>query len=202
MLFLIIGVIYERRHTREISEYGGLAHVMPKYAIVFAFAMLSSAGLPLLNGFVGEFTILQGAFEANRAWAAFAVSGVILGAAYLLWLYQRTMLGQITNGENLHLPDLSFREMAVFAPFIAWAIWIGIYPKPYFDVLEKPVAQIVERVRPGYYTGAQSANAPPAVGRTPPSPAGPPAGLPVLSQERVPGDPRGPGGPPHNSGAQ
>jgi NADH-quinone oxidoreductase subunit M len=159
MLFLIIGIIYERRHTRDIAEYGGLAHVMPKYAVVFAFAMLSSAGLPLLNGFVGEFTILQGAFEANRVWAAFAVSGVILGAAYLLWLYQRTMLGQITNGKNLHLPDLSFREMAVFAPFIAWAIWIGIYPKPYFDVLEKPVQQIVERVRPGYYAGAQSANA-------------------------------------------
>jgi NADH-quinone oxidoreductase subunit M len=154
MLFLIIGIIYERRHTRDIWEYGGLAHVMPKYAIVFAFAMLSSAGLPLLNGFIGEFTIMQGAFEANRIWAAFAVTGVILGAAYLLWLYQRTMLGQITNGKNLHLQDLSFREMAVFAPFIAWAIWIGIYPKPYFDVLEKPVAQIVERVRPGYYAGA------------------------------------------------
>src|SRR5436190_7438725 len=154
MLFLIIGVIYERRHTREISEYGGLAHVMPRYAIVFAFALLSSAGLPLLNGFVGEFTIMQGAFEANRIWVAFAVTGVVLGAAYLLWLYQRTMLGQITNGKNLHLPDLSFREMAVFAPFIAWAIWIGIYPKPYFDVLEKPVAQIVERVRPGYYAAA------------------------------------------------
>ena len=153
MLFLIIGIIYERRHTREIYEYGGLAHVMPKYAIVFAFAMLSSAGLPLLNGFVGEFTIMQGAFEANRAWAAFSVAGVILGAAYLLWLYQRTMLGQITNGKNLHLRDLSFREMAVFAPFIVWAIWIGIYPKPYFDVLEKPVQQIVERVRPGYYAG-------------------------------------------------
>src|SRR5712664_2540655 len=153
MLFLIIGIVYERRHTREIAEYGGLAHVMPRYAIVFAFAMLSSAGLPLLNAFVGEFHSMQGAFEANRIWAAFSVTGVILGAAYLLWLYQRTMLGQITNGKNLHLPDLSFREMAVFAPLIAWSIWIGIYPKPYFDVLEKPVAQIVERVRPGYYAG-------------------------------------------------
>ncbi len=135
MLFLVIGVIYERRHTREISEYGGLAHVMPKFAIIFAIAMLSSAGLPLLNGFVGEFTILQGAFEANRAWAAFAVTGVILGAAYLLWLYQRTMLGQVTNGKNLHLPDMSFREVAMFLPLIAWAVWIGVYPKPYFDIL-------------------------------------------------------------------
>src|ERR1700756_2839976 len=131
MLFLIIGVIYERRHTREISEYGGLAHVMPKYATVFAFAMLSSAGLPLLNGFIGEFTILQGAFEANRGWAACAVTGVVLGAAYLLWLYQRTMLGQVTNGKNLTIPDMNFRELAVFAPLIVWAVWIGIYPKPY-----------------------------------------------------------------------
>ena len=151
MLFLVIGVIYERRHTREIAEYGGLAHVMPRFAKVFAFAMLSSIGLPLLNGFVGEFTILQGAFEANRIWAAFAVTGVVLGAAYLLWLYQRTMLGQVTNAKNLKLRDLNFRECAVFAPLIVWAIWIGVYPKPYFDVLQKPVAEIVERVRPGYF---------------------------------------------------
>jgi NADH-quinone oxidoreductase subunit M len=171
MLFMVIGVIYERRHTREISEYGGLAHVMPKFAIVFAFAMLSSAGLPLLNGFVGEFTIMQGAFEANRAWAAFAVTGVILGAAYLLWLYQRTMLGQVTNGKNLTIPDMNFRELAVFAPLIAWAIWIGIYPKPYFDILQRPVTEIVERVRPGYF-GNSVRNAqllPPAPGARPPA---------------------------------
>src|SRR5437762_1507206 len=147
MLFLIIGVVYERRHTREIAEYGGLAHVMPKYAVVFAIAMLSSAGLPLLNGFVGEFTILQGAFERSWVWAAFAVTGVILGAAYLLWLYQRTMLGQITNGKNLTIPDLSMREIATFVPLIAWSIWIGIYPKPYFDILQRPVAEIVQRAR-------------------------------------------------------
>jgi NADH-quinone oxidoreductase subunit M len=151
MLFLVVGVIYERRHTRAIAEYGGLAHVMPGFAKVFAFAMLSSAGLPLLNGFVGEFTILQGAFEANRVWAAFAVTGVIFGAAYLLWLYQRTMLGQVTNGRNLGLRDMSLREWLVFAPLIAWAVWIGVYPKPYFEVLEKPVTQLVERVKPGYF---------------------------------------------------
>src|SRR5689334_13937809 len=129
MLFLIVGVVYERRHTREISEYGGLLQVMPIFTMVFLIAALSSMGMPPLNGFIGEFTIMQGAFEANRAWAAFSVAGVILGAAYLLWLYQRTMLGQITNSKNLHLPDLSLREMAVFAPLIAWSIWIGIYPK-------------------------------------------------------------------------
>jgi|SRR5579871_4583372 len=153
MLFLVIGVIYERRHTREIAEYGGLAHVMPKFAVIFAIAMLSSAGLPLLNGFIGEFTILQGAFEADRAWAAFAVTGVIFGAAYLLWLYQRTMLGEVTNTKNLGLPDMSFREVAVFLPLIAWAIWIGVYPKPYFDVLRQPVNEIVQRVRPDYFVG-------------------------------------------------
>jgi NADH-quinone oxidoreductase subunit M len=159
MLFLIVGVIYERRHTREIKEYGGLAHVMPNYAIVFAIAMLSSAGLPLLNGFVGEFTILQGAFDANKTWAAFAVLGVIFGAAYLLWLYQRTMLGDVTNEKNKGLPDLNWREWAVFLPLIAWAIAIGIYPKPYFDILEKPVQAIVLRVHQ-----AQNASVAPAGG--------------------------------------
>jgi NADH-quinone oxidoreductase subunit M len=165
MLFLIVGVIYERRHSREIKDYGGLAHVMPMYAFVFAFAMLSSAGLPLLNGFIGEFTILQGAFEASRAWAALAVTGVILGAAYLLWLYQRTMLGQITNPKNLHLPDLSLREWAVFLPFMACAVWIGVYPKPFFEVLDKPVAQLVERVRPDYYRAPAAVAAQPTPAR-------------------------------------
>jgi NADH-quinone oxidoreductase subunit M len=146
MLFLIIGVIYERRHTREIKEFGGLATVMPQYAVVFAIAMFSSAGLPLLNGFIGEFTILQGVFAANRVWCAFAASGIVLGAAYLLWLYQRTMLGEVTNEKNRLLPDLSAREWAVFMPLIVCAFWIGIYPKPFFDILDKPVASIVTRV--------------------------------------------------------
>src|SRR5215831_9805288 len=180
MLFLVIGVIYERRHTREIKEYGGLAHVMPKFAIIFAIAMLSSAGLPLLNGFIGEFTILQGAFEANRVWAAFAVTGVILGAAYLLWLYQRTMLGQVTNGKNLTIPDMTTREIAIFLPLIAWAVWIGVYPKPYFDILQKPVTEIVERVRPGYFgTGNQNAAVPVTTPR-----AGPEAGFADARQAR------------------
>jgi len=146
MLFLIIGVIYERRHTREISAYGGLAHVMPNFAVVFAIAMWSSAALPLLNGFIGEFTILSGAFAANKLWAALAAVGVILAAAYLLWLYQRTMLGEVTHEINRKLRDLSLREWVIFLPLIAWAFWIGIYPKPYFDVLEKPVHAIVKRI--------------------------------------------------------
>src|SRR5271157_3423703 len=92
-LFLIVGLIYERRHTREIKEFGGLSNVMPVYATLFMIVMLSSIGLPLLNGFIGEFTILQGAYEANWHWAAWAVTGIVLGAAYMLWLYQRTMFG-------------------------------------------------------------------------------------------------------------
>jgi NADH-quinone oxidoreductase subunit M len=148
LLFLIVGVIYERRHTREIKEYGGLANVMPAYATVFAIAMFSSAGLPLLNGFIGEFTILQGVFQANRTWAAVAASGIVLGAAYLLWLYQRTMLGEVTNEKNRRLPDLSLREWVVVAPLLVLIFWIGLYPKPYFDILDKPVSKILERVKP------------------------------------------------------
>ena len=143
MLFLIVGVVYDRRHTREIGEYGGLAHRMPLFATVFAFAMLSSAGLPLLNGFVGEFTILQGAFETNRVWAGLAVPGVVLGAAYLLWLYQRTMLGELTNPKNAQLPDLNLRELAVFAPLLVWAFWIGLYPKPFFTMMAPSVDKLV-----------------------------------------------------------
>ena len=113
-LFLIVGILYERRHTREISEYGGISTVMPVYATIALIMFLSSMGLPLLNGFVGEFTILQGAFMANRAWAAWAVPGVVLAAAYLLWLYQRVFFGKVTNPKNEKLLDLSARELATF----------------------------------------------------------------------------------------
>ncbi len=146
LLFLLVGAIYERRHTREISEYGGLAKVMPRFAMIFGITCFASAGLPSLNGFVGEFTILQGAFEANRVWAAFAVSGIVLAAAYLLWLFQRTMLGKIRHAANATLRDLNARELAYMTPLVICAFWIGLYPKPLFDVLARPVAAIVERV--------------------------------------------------------
>ncbi len=150
MLFLIVGVVYERRHTREISEYGGLLKVMPVFTMVFLIAALSSMGMPPLNGFIGEFTILQGAYLMSFNWAFWCSVGVALGAAYLLWLFQRTMLGNISE-KNEKLLDLSWREIAVFAPLIVWAFWIGLRPSQFLDVLERPVAQIVERVRPGYY---------------------------------------------------
>jgi NADH-quinone oxidoreductase subunit M len=150
MLFLIVGGAYERRHTRLIAEYGGLLRVMPVFTIVFFIAALSSMGMPGLNGFIGEITILQGAYQMSFNWAFWVVVGIALGAAYLIWLFQRTMLGE-TTPQNQGLTDLSRREIAVFAPLIAWAFWIGLYPKPFFRVLERPAAQIVERVRPGYY---------------------------------------------------
>src|SRR5208337_5265830 len=144
----------ERRHTREIREFGGLSNVMPIYATLFMIVMLSSIGLPLLNGFIGEFTILQGAFEVNWHWAAWAVVGIVLGAAYMLWLYQRTMFGPCDNPKNQVLKDLNFREVMTLVPLIIWAFWIGLYPKPYFKVLDKPVAAIVERVNPDFYRPA------------------------------------------------
>ena len=143
-LFLIVGILYERRHTREIAEYGGISNVMPVYATITMIMFLSSMGLPLLNGFVGEFTILQGAFTANWKWAAWAAPGVVLAAAYLLWLYQRVFFGTVTNPKNEKLHDLTPREILTFAPLIAAALWIGLYPKPFFQILDQPVNQIVQ----------------------------------------------------------
>jgi len=149
-LFLIVGIIYERRHTREIAEYGGLSHVMPAYATIFLIITMSSIGLPLLNGFIGEFTILAGAFQRQISWGAWGCLGIVLGAAYMLWLYQRMMFGQITNPKNETLKDLNLREYATLLPLVAMAFWIGIYPKPFFRIIEKPVNQIVEKVQPGF----------------------------------------------------
>ncbi|MFB3812719.1 MAG: NuoM family protein [Terriglobales bacterium] len=157
MLFLIVGVLYERRHTREIAEYGGISNVMPVYATVTLIAFMSSMGLPLLNGFIGEITILQGAFMESKAWAAWAVPGIVLGACYLLWLYQRVYFGPITNPKNEKLADLNFREIVVFAPLLVLAFWIGLYPKPFFQILETPVNQIVLTARPNYPIKAQPA---------------------------------------------
>jgi NADH-quinone oxidoreductase subunit M len=150
-LFLIVGVLYERRHTRKISEFGGLATPMPNFAAIYMIITLSSLGMPLLNGFIGEFAILRGAFEVNKAWAAWGVVGIVLGAAYLLWLYQRVMFGNVTNPANESLPDLNAREYATLIPLVLLAFWIGIYPAPLFRVLDVPVRQLVIRYDPEYY---------------------------------------------------
>src|SRR5579871_6252349 len=162
-LFLIVGVLYERRHTREIAEYGGISNVMPIYATITMIMFLSSMGLPLLNGFVGEFTILQGTFMENKMWAGLSVIGVILAAAYLLWLYQRVFFGTVTNPKNEKLHDLTGREILTFAPLVIVAFWIGLYPKPFFQILEQPVNQLVQNIRPGYpITTTQQASTSPA----------------------------------------
>ncbi len=149
-LFLIVGIVYERRHTREISEYGGLSKVMPMYAAVFGIMVMSSIGLPALNGFIGELLILVGVFVRNKIWAAVAASGIILGAAYMLWLYQRTMFGKLENPKNQGLKDLSVREFATFAPLIVLAFWIGLYPSPFIRRLDTSVAHVIARVSPEY----------------------------------------------------
>ncbi len=149
-LFLIVGIVYERRHTREISEYGGLSKVMPVYAAVFMIMMLSSIGMPALNGFIGEILILQGVFVVSKLWAGVAASGIVLGAAYMLWLYQRTMWGKVENPKNEGLKDLSLREFATFAPLIILAVWIGLYPKPFLDRLDTSVSRVMARVNAAY----------------------------------------------------
>jgi NADH-quinone oxidoreductase subunit M len=149
-LFLIVGIVYERRHTRMIAEYGGLSKTMPLYATLFLIMTMSSIGLPGLNGFIGEFAILQGAFQAAPWIAVLATTGIILGAAYMLWLYQRAMFGPI-NEVNSKMEDLNAREIAYFAPLVVVAFWIGLYPKPILAVLEKPVAKLVTQISPDFF---------------------------------------------------
>jgi NADH-quinone oxidoreductase subunit M len=153
-LFLIVGILYERRHTRMIADFGGLSAIMPVYATVFLIMTLSSIGMPTLNGFIGEFMVLQGVFADStyRLWAVWAAVGIVLGAAYMLWLYQRVMFGELEHQENRNLPDLNWREIATFVPLIILAFWIGLYPKVFLDYLHEPVNQIVERVRPNQFS--------------------------------------------------
>jgi NADH-quinone oxidoreductase subunit M len=161
-LFLIVGIVYERRHTREIAEYGGLSKVMPVYAAIFLIMTLSSIGLPALNGFIGEFLILLGVFVASKVWAVFAASGVVLGAAYMLYLYQRTMFGKIENPKNEGLSDLSHREFATFVPLLILAVWMGLFPSPFIHRLDTSVQHIVARVSPQYATKSAADCATPA----------------------------------------
>ena len=145
-LFLLVGIVYERRHNRLIAEYGGIAKVMPLYATFFLIITMSSIGLPTLNGFIGEFTILIGAFHHSWVWALFAASGIVLGAAYMLWLYQRVFFGELNNEKNFELADLNLREQWTLIPLIVLAFWIGLYPKPFFDRMQPTVDRVMERV--------------------------------------------------------
>lgn len=149
-LFLLVGIVYERRHTRNVSEFGGLSHVMPGYATVFLVMAMTAIGLPLLCVFISEFLAMRGAFEAQPAWAAWAALGIILNAGYMLWLYQRMFFGNIDNPKNEKLKDMSGREWAYMLPLVALSLWIGVYPKPFIDFIQKPVNAVVRQVRPNY----------------------------------------------------
>lgn len=145
-LFLVVGVIYDRKHTREIAAYGGLVHRMPKYALVFMVFMLASIGLPGTSGFVGEFLVLVGAFQRNSWVAALTATGVILGAAYMLYLYRRVIFGMLTKDSLKGILDLSPREALVFAPLLVVVIWMGVYPQPVLGVMHASVENIVGRL--------------------------------------------------------
>ena len=149
-LFLLVGIIYERRHTRNVAEFGGLSHVMPGYAAIFLGMVMTAIGLPLLAVFISEFLALRGAFEANPYWAAWAALGIILNAGYFLWLYQRMFFGTIDNPKNERLPDLKVREWAYMVPLMILSLWIGVYPKPFLEYIQQPVNAVVKQVRPDY----------------------------------------------------
>jgi NADH-quinone oxidoreductase subunit M len=146
-LFLCVGVIYDRMHTREIAAYGGLVHKMPAYALVFMVFMMASVGLPGTGGFVGEFLVLLGAFEANTWVATFLLTGVILGAAYMLYLYRRVVFGALEKEEVKKMLDMSSREWAVFAPLIVLTFWMGIYPSSFLDMMHVSVDHLLSQVQ-------------------------------------------------------
>ncbi|MGH9819324.1 MAG: proton-conducting transporter membrane subunit, partial [Pyrinomonadaceae bacterium] len=158
-LFVLVGFIYERRHTREITRLGGLANVMPIYATIFVITTMASIGLPFLNGFVGEFLIMLGTFQShaldyitilNWNWnyvaAMFAGTGVIFAAVYLLWLVQRVFFGKITNDKNRTLADLSWREIGLMIPLLFLMVFMGVYPKPFLNRSDASVKAIQEHV--------------------------------------------------------
>ena len=145
-LFLVVGVVYDREHSREIAHYGGLVERMPVYALTFMLFMLASVGLPGTGGFVGEFLVLLGAFQANSWVAAFAATGVILGACYMLYLYRRIIFGKLTKEHLAKITDMNKREIAVFAPLVVVTLWMGIYPTSFLDVMHVSVDNLLKSV--------------------------------------------------------
>ncbi|HEU5193301.1 MAG TPA: NADH-quinone oxidoreductase subunit M [Methylomirabilota bacterium] len=145
-LFLMVGMIYERRHTRLIAEFGGLWKVIPAFSALFLLVTLSSVGLPGLNGFVGEFLVLLGAFQVNFWLAALAATGIIFAAVYLLWMYQRVIFGEVTHEENTRLTDLSPREWAVLVPVLVFIVWIGVAPSVFTGKTEATIAALLAQV--------------------------------------------------------
>ncbi|HEV7370882.1 NADH-quinone oxidoreductase subunit M [Arenibaculum sp.] len=153
-LFLCVGVVYDRLHTREIARYGGLVNNMPKYAVVFLLMTLASVGMPGTSGFVGEFLVLLGAFRDNTWVATLAATGMILGAGYMLWLYRRVVFGKLTRDDVKTMLDLEPREMAIFAPLVLLVLWMGIYPATFIDVFSVSVENLIETYQTALADGA------------------------------------------------
>ncbi|CAI2718702.1 NADH-quinone oxidoreductase subunit M [Nitrospina watsonii] len=150
-LFLMVGMIYDRRHTRLISEFGGIAKVIPVFTICFMIATLSSIGLPGTNGFVGEFLILLGIFQVNGFYAGLATTGVIFAACYMLWMFQRVMFLKIEKPENEKLTDMTGRELGVMVPLIVLIFWIGFYPTPFTKTFDASIDKLVKQVDPAQF---------------------------------------------------
>ena len=150
-LFIIVGMIYERRHTRDMDAFGGLWKVLPVYAVLTLIVTLSSMGLPGLNGFVGEFTILLGAFGSEAigtSWyAGLAAIGVILAAVYMLYMFQKMFMGPVDKEENRTLKDLNLREIITLVPLLIFIFWIGLYPKPFFSLMAPAVDKLVAAIQ-------------------------------------------------------
>jgi NADH-quinone oxidoreductase subunit M len=145
-LFLLVGVVYERRHTRLLADYGGLGKTMPVYTTFFIIAVLSSVGLPGLNGFIGEFLILAGTFQTHPTAAIIAATGVILAAIYLLWLVQKVFFGPITNDENRNVPDIAWNEIAAMIPLVVFMVWIGVHPTTFLKKMEPSVQHLMTQI--------------------------------------------------------
>ncbi|HEY8205857.1 MAG TPA: proton-conducting transporter membrane subunit, partial [Myxococcaceae bacterium] len=150
-LFLLFGMLYERRHTRLISDFGGIARVMPMFAAAFLIVTFSSIAVPGTNGFVGELLVLVGTFKSSLStwYGALAATGVILGAAYMLWMVQRVFFGPLVHRENAHLKDLGVRELITALPLVVAALWMGLQPQPFLERLQGPTERFVARVNVG-----------------------------------------------------
>jgi NADH-quinone oxidoreductase subunit M len=144
-LFLCVGVIYDRMHTREIARYGGLAERMPVYAFFFMVFMLANVGLPGTGGFIGEILVLVGLFQVSTWAATLAGTGVVLSAAYMLWLYRRVIFGKLTKSDLKSITDMNYREVAVFTPLLVLTILMGVYPMPFLEIIEVSVANLVDQ---------------------------------------------------------
>jgi NADH-quinone oxidoreductase subunit M len=146
-LFLMVGFLYERRHSLEISDYGGVATAAPWLSTLFLITTLASVGLPTLSNFIGEFLVLQGAAQARFTWAVFAALGVILSACYMLWLYQRVFFGELSDKVKHHMPDLSLREWACALPLVAMMVWMGMYSQSFLPPVSETNSAILNQGR-------------------------------------------------------